>query len=117
MIEMFIAGGWTVYVDEAYYFSKVLKFDDLLKIYWTQARSNDVTLVAATQRPRDVPLLMYDQATHLFFFRFRDKRDLDRLSEIGWLDGKQIKETVSTLNQHDFLYINNVTGEMCISRA
>lgn len=117
MMAMFVEGGWSVYVDEAYYFSKVLKFDAILRIYWTQARSNDVTLIASTQRPRDVPLLMYDQATHLFFFRFRDKRDLDRLSEIGWLDGREIKENVARLQLHEFLYVNNITGKMVISKV
>lgn len=116
LLDIFVEGGWCTYIDEAYYFTKILGLERILNIYWTQARSNGISLLAATQRPRDVPLLMYDQATHLFFFRFRDKRDLDRLGDIGYLDSKAIKTAVSSLERYQFLYINNLTGDMAISK-
>jgi hypothetical protein len=60
--------------------------------------------------------MAYDQATHLFFFRFQDENDLKRIGGIGWLDSRVIRETVSRLQRYDFLYINTVTGRKVISR-
>lgn len=113
---IFVQGGWTVYIDETYYFSDFLKLDYFLKLYWTQARSNHITLVASTQRPRDVPLLMYDQSYHLFFFKMNDEQDLKRIGGINNNNSRIIRETVSELNRHEFLYVN-VFGDLIISKV
>lgn len=113
---MFVQGAWTVYVDETYYFSDFLKLDYYLRLYWTQARSNNITLVASTQRPRDVPLLMYDQSYHLFFFRMNDEADLKRIGGINNNNSRVIRDTVSQLERHEFLYVN-VFGDMVISKV
>jgi len=115
--RIFAQGGWTLYVDETYYFSDHLKLDYYLRLFWTQARSNKISFVAATQRPRDVPVLMYDQATHLFLFRFTDENGLKRLGGIQNHNSKAIQQEIATLGNHQFLYINCVTEERIISEV
>lgn len=112
MLDIFKAGNWCVYVDETFYFSNILKLDSLLEMYWLQARSLGISFVAGTQRPSHVPLLMYDQATWLFFFRDNDERNLRRLGSMGGLETRTIMQTVATLDTHQFLAINTRTGEM-----
>lgn len=115
--DIYRSGGWTIYLDETYYFSELLRMSDDLRLLWTQGRSLDVTLVAGTQRPKRVPLEMMDQATHLFFFRFRDYADLQRIGELGWVDARAIREEVARLPPHHFLYVNNLSGETQIGIA
>lgn len=117
MLDIFKRGAWTVYVDETWYFDNVLKLGKLLELYWLQARSLRISLVAGTQRPAYVPLLMYDQATWLFFFKDNDERNLRRIGGIGWLDSKRIMATVASLENHEFLAINTRTGKMYRSKV
>lgn len=114
--EQFHAGGWTMFVDEAFYW-QMLGLSEELEAVWIQGRSIKLSLVAATQRPKGVPLLMYDQPSHLFFFRFSDENDLKRIGGIGWLDRKEIQQSVSRLERYEFLYIYVPNGEMMISRV
>lgn len=115
--EAFYSGAWTILVDEIYYWSNILKLTPQLSALWTQGRSLKLALVGCTQRPKAVPLLMYDQAIHLFFFRFGDENDLKRIGGIGYLDRKEIAYTVAHLQRHEFLYINAITGQMTVSRV
>jgi len=101
-------GGWTVLIDEVMYFREELHLDTELRMLWTQGRSNDISLVAGTQRPRDVPQLMLNQWTHLFVFQTTDSYELRRLAEIGGNIAELIKITVPSLGRHEFLYINRI---------
>ncbi|MCP4229550.1 MAG: hypothetical protein GY771_05320 [bacterium] len=115
--SMFVQKNWCIFVDEAYYISDKLKLKEHLEIIWTQGRSLGLSLVAGTQRPAYVPLLMYDQSTHLFFWRDNDRRNLDRISGIGYLNSDEIREAVARLPKHFFLYVNTRTGEMIVSKV
>lgn len=115
--DQFMAGGWTLFVDEVFYWTNMLKLTDELEAVWVQGRSIKLSLVAATQRPRGVPLLMYDQPSHLFFFRFGDENDLKRIGGIGWLDRKDIQQVVARLERYEFLYIYVPDGTMIVSKV
>ncbi len=119
LIGMFQQGGWCVFADEAYHLTNTLKLEQLLTMYWTMGRSVDLSLVAATQRPAHVPLFMYDQATHLFFWRDNDSRNLKRISEIssGDIDPSRVVEVVSRLEKHSVLYVNTRTGRLIETRV
>lgn len=114
--SIFQEGGWTLYVDELWYLCNVLGFTRYIKIYLQQARSLNISLVVATQRPAFVPLEVYDQSTHLFFWRDSDERNLKRLSGISWISGDLIQHTVAHLPMYHVLYINTRTGDMIITR-
>lgn len=120
MREMFLAGHWTLFIDELNYFAgkdSNLGLDKYCRMFWQQGRSLGLSFVTATQRPYNVPKLMYDQPTHLFFFKYTDEYDLKQIGGIGWLSRHIIRETVSTLPRHHFLYIYVPNGEMFISKA
>lgn len=113
---MFTQKNWAINADEVSYISNDLKLEPHLKLIWHQGRSLGISLVAGTQRPAFVPLLIYDQSTHLFFFRDNDETNLRRIGGIGWINAREIRETVARLPKHYFLYINSRTGEMKISK-
>lgn len=110
-------GGWTVAIDETWYFDQVLHLDKEIKTYLLQARSLGISLVAATQRPAWVPREIYTSCTHLFFWRVNDETDLKSLSGIGWRSGDLIRETVANLDLYQTLYINTRTGFMARTRC
>lgn len=110
------SGGWCLFLDEVRYIAQTLKLKSDIELLWLQGRSSRVSLVAATQRPSWVPLEMYSQATHLFLWRETDRRNLNRVTEISsGLDTVEIRNTVSRLSLHDFLYINTRDNTAFIS--
>ena len=115
--DIYKEGGWTVYFDEVAYIYDNLSMKSIIRMFYTQSRSNDITVIGGTQRPAYVPGEMYSQPTHLFFFQFREKRDLDRIGEINVSNSDEVKETIANLKQYHFLYVNRVSGDMCISKV
>lgn len=115
--EIFAAGSWCVYMDEAFYLSKTLGLEKLMKLLWTMGRSLGISIVAGTQRPAWVPLEMWSQASHLFIFRAADRRDLDRVAEIGPSVYETIRGVAPTLAKHEFLYHSTRTGALVRSRV
>jgi hypothetical protein len=109
--------GWCVALDEGWYFVNHLKLGHEVKKYLLQARSLKISLVFATQRPASIPLEVYDQSTHLFFWRDNDERNLERLSGISWLSANFVKYVVAQLEPHQVLYVNTRTGKMVRTRA
>lgn len=114
--EAFAQGGWCVFVDELFT-AKRLGLEPQLEAYWTQGRSLGLSLIAGSQRPAFIPLMAYDQATHLFFWRDNDERNLKRISGMNGINAKLIRETVATMPRHDTLYANTRTGAMVMTRA
>lgn len=115
--KIYTEGGWTVAVDELWYIDNILKLEMDIKLYLLQARALDISLLVATQRPAWVPLEVYDQSTHLFFWRDNDETNLKRLSGISFRSADLIRQTVMNLEKYQVLYINTRTGEMCRTRA
>lgn len=108
--EIYAAGDWCVYIDELWYFIHILKFERTVRTYLLQSRSIGISLVVATQRPAFIPLEVYDQCTHLFFWRDNDERNLSRISGISWLSANLVRTTVANLKKHEVLYINTRDG-------
>lgn len=104
-------GNWCIFADDTYYLCEHLGMTDDLTDVWAMGRSHGVSLMAATQRPANIPLLAY-QATHLFLWRENDARNLKRLSEISAADTKVVEATVQALGPHEALYVNSNTGQM-----
>ena len=110
--SIYYEGGWCIYIDELWYLIHHLKMEKDVKTYLQQARSLNISLVLATQRPAFVPLEVYDQSTHLFFWRDNDERNLKRISGISWRSAKEVQAYIANLPKHEVLYINTRTGEM-----
>lgn len=108
--------GWAIAIDELWYISYLLKLSEEVKLILLQGRSLGISLVAATQRPKGVPLEVYDQSTHLFFFRDNDRENLDRLGGIQARDSVLVRSAVANLEEHQVLYLNTRTGLMVRTR-
>lgn len=117
MERIYREGGWTVALDETWYIINTLNMSDIVKMYLLQARALGISLVCATQRPAFVPLEIYDQSTHLMFYRDNDEQNLRRLSGISWRSADLIRSIVSELDRFQVLYINTRTGQMCRTRC
>lgn len=102
---MFVQGGWCIAAEELLYLSQDLGLADELTTLWTQGRSNGISVIGGTQRPVNIPLYAYSQASHLFMFGDNDDRNLDRLQGIGGMNGRHLRELVRSLPMHDVLCV------------
>lgn len=115
--DIYGQGGWCVVWDEFWLQCEILKMRQTAKILLQQARSNDISMVMGMQRPAWIPPEVFDQTRHLFFWRDNDKRNLDRIGNIGWLNAEPIRAFVANLEPYQALYVNNRTGYMYRTRA
>lgn len=113
--DMFWQGNWCIAAEELHYMSDRLNLDDDLIEIWTQGRSNNVSLIGGTQRPVNIPLYAYSQASHLFMFGDNDEVNLSRLQGIGGMSGKGLQQLVRSLPFHDVLYVG--TRERAVIRT
>lgn len=114
---IYVAGAWSVFLDEGYYIAQTLGLGNYVKLFYLQARSLDISLVMATQRPTWVPLEAYDQASWLYIGPDSDRRNLQRLSELGYRNSSAIMELVPELEDHQWLVLNTRTGAMVRTRV
>lgn len=117
MEKIYAEGHWDLIIDEGFYIDEVLKLGPHLRLFYTQVRALGISIVLATQRPAWVPVEVYDQSTHLFFWRDNDARNLRRLQEVSLIHSEAIREIVPNLERHQVLYLNTRTGEMCRTRS
>jgi hypothetical protein len=118
IVEAYRSGGWAVIADEVRYLTEFLQLRKEMELLWLQGRSLGVTVVAATQRPRSIPLTAYDQATHLFFWRDNDRENLKRIADMGGsVNPRDIQNAVANLDRHTMLYVNSRTGDTIETRV
>lgn len=110
--DIYGQGGWTTVWDEFWMMCSILKMENEARIMLQQARSNDISFVIGAQRPSRIPLEVFDQTTHLFFWRDNDEMNLKRMGGIGWLDANPIRSFVANLDPYQVLYINTRRGWM-----
>lgn len=110
--DIYAQGGWCVVWDEFWMMCSILGLETEARILLQQARSNDISFVMGAQRPSRIPVEVYDQTTHLFFWRDNDEINLKRIGGIGWLAAGPIRSFVANLEQYQVLYINTRTGVM-----
>lgn len=113
---IYVEGGWCVYIDELWYVGTVLNMTRMVKKYLQQARSIGISLVISSQRPAWIPVEVFDQSTHLFFYRDGDERNLSRMAGIGWLNANTIRTVVASLPMFHVLYVNTRTGAMMVTK-
>ena len=110
--DIYTTGGWCTVWDEFWMMCKILKMEDEARIMLQQARSNDIAFVMGAQRPSRIPLELFDQATHLFFWKDNDEVNLKRIGGVGWLASGPIRSFVANLDPYQVLYINTRKGWM-----
>jgi len=107
-----------LFVDEVVGVAKELRLEASLNRLWMRGRSLGIGLWAATQRPFHAPLLAYQAPEHLFIAKEPDKRNRQRLGEIGGFDSDLIESIVDpatgVLGNHQFLYLGREEHVMAI---
>lgn len=106
MEQIYTEGYWCVYADELRYVSDNLNLRPIVELFLQQGRELGVSFVGGMQRPKFVPLLVYSQSTHLFFWRERDMRNLETISAINSIDSRFTAQQIINLQPHEFLYVN-----------
>lgn len=114
ILDSYQKGHRILFADETYSLSDELDLDEELVTVWTKGSSMDCSMWAASQRPSHIPLWAYSMATHLFIARDPDRRARQRYGEISGVDPKLVDMTVMQLARHEFLYIRQYDGSMCI---
>jgi hypothetical protein len=118
LADIYVQGGWCAVWDDYWYLVKILKLGLTSKKMLLNARSNDIPFVLATQRVAGQNNVeIFDQSTHLLFYRDNDERNLKTIGGVGWLSSGPIRAFVASLEQYQFLYVNTRTGYMYRSRA
>lgn len=111
--DIYTQGGWCTVWDDYWYLAKILGLGRSSKKMLLNARSNDIPFVLATQRVAGQDNVeIFDQSTHLLFFRDNDERNLKTIGGVGWLASGPIRAFVASLDQYQALYVNTRTGDM-----
>jgi hypothetical protein len=104
-----------VVFDEIAYIEQELKLKVLIERYWREGRSIGISIVATTQRPRNVTRYMWSEATWLVAFPPSDEDEASRVAEI--IGGrKKYTEQLMELKRHQFILINRREKEAYISK-
>lgn len=111
------AGGWTIAADELAFLTNTLRLAPELSDIWQQGRSNFVSLIGGSQRPRHIPLDAYSAASHLFLWRTNDEYDLKRLSGLNGVSSAVVRSIVPNLPRHHLLYVSTRSGAMVVTVA
>lgn len=110
-------GNRTILADETYYLCHQLGLEQEVVSILFRGRSLGISLMSMGQRPFHLPLACYSQADHIFFFREHDKRNRDRLREIGGADAAEVEHIIARLHKYHFLYIHPTTGTLRVSKV
>lgn len=80
-------GSQTLVIDEAAYFEEPapegLGMSPTMRQIWSGSRSNKLTMIAGTQRPRNVARLMWSEPSWVIIFPPDDIDDLRRVAEMS----------------------------------
>lgn len=113
----FAQGGWCHVADDLDYMCNQLGLTVFYERLYALGRAGKSIVVSNLQRPRNVPLLAYSSATHLFIWCTNDDDDLKRLEGLGGLPTKLIRAIVAALPQHVCLYVNTRDRSMAVTKV
>lgn len=101
--------------DEIAYVEQELRLKILIDRYWREARSLGITIMATTQRPRNVSRYMWSEPTWLVAFRPDDEDEAKRVAEI--MGGRRkFTEPLLELNEFEFIIVKRRAKDAYISK-
>jgi hypothetical protein len=99
-------GGWTLGIDETLWIGNRLKLGHVVGDHAFMGRALGLTVIAATQRPAHIPVIIPQSASHAFIGKTGRKSDLATLAELGG-DVQETQAAIKSLRgQHEFLYVD-----------
>jgi len=96
---------WTLWLDEAKYAAENLGLKMPITYCVEQLRSIGGTVVCGAQRPAFVPQSVLSNASHAFLWKTTHRDDAIKLSDMGGIDARAIRDEALTLDAHEMLYI------------
>jgi hypothetical protein len=108
--------SWCVWIDELYYMSVQLNLRRRLQTYYTHARSLDISLLGATQRPAWVPLEAYSQAGHLIIWRTGYEDDLRKIGSMNGVSHKVVSGVLAELDYRQFLHVDLIRQKLVVTQ-
>ncbi len=99
--EVYQAAYLTLYIDEGYGVVSGSQPGEWLQAVWTRGREFEITAIAATQRPRRIPLILLSEAEHFFVFRLLLEADREYMADII---GPDVAERMP--DEHGFYYFH-----------
>lgn len=111
-------GGQTVVIDEEAHFEdgppEGLGMRGMMAPFWSGARSNKITMIGATQRPRGVTRLMWSDSSWVIVLKPEDDDDTVRVAELTGNKRRDKKEAffemVDRLGDFEFLCFRRQRG-------
>jgi hypothetical protein len=101
--------------DEIAYLEEELRLQKITNRYWREARTQGISMVAGTQRPRNVGRNMWSMASWSVAFRPDDEDDAGRVAEI--LGGRnRYRDELLGLKRHEFIIVERRERNAYISR-
>jgi len=116
LADVFHEGNRVIYFDEAYYMAQDLDAEPIMRKMWQMGRSQNLIVVAGTQRPVAVPRPMFSECAWFFAFRTSDDDELRRVGELGGTDSKMLRGIIRSLGEHEFVVCQTRTGRMVRSK-
>lgn len=102
-----VTGKWTVYVDEGLYFCdpQFLGLGRKWGLMHYMGASSKLTCVTSTQRPANIPKVIYGSVSHALTGRVNEADDLARLANLqGKENKKQLAEMMMGNTRNDFVW-------------
>lgn len=112
--------GGVLSMDDTMIKAKIMHLDNHMVTILAMAGAMKLGLWIYIQKPTDsgrTALWGYEQSKHLFFTKGGDKAMLKRYAEIIGENGPIAMRVIPQLHEYQFLYVNKVTGSMCIVDA
>lgn len=101
--------------DEIAYVEQELRLKILVERYWREARSLGITVIATTQRPRNVTRYMWSEPTWLVAFRPDDEDEAKRVAEI--IGGRRaFTDALLGLEEYEFIITKRRSHQSYISK-
>lgn len=99
-------GGWSVLFDETLHLTTELGMQRQLTRFAYLARSNDLTGIYCSQRPKNIPVIIPQSCKWAFMARSRREDDINVLAELGY-SRQELRARLSRLRSlHDFLFVD-----------
>lgn len=105
-------GGWCLLFDEQYWLCQPTYCGLHLENAMLQhhGRSSGISVVNLTQRPAWVPLVTFSAASHAFVAKTTVRADLQRLSDLGGVDMKELRDNLLRLERFEYVYVPAAEG-------
>lgn len=117
LIQINKSGGWCVGCDEIATIAVDMGLRRTVNLVYREGRSKSVTMLGFTQRPREVPLNIFQQAQWFVIWKITDYDDRRRAAQyVGPLQ-PIVDYTIARLPRYEFLCIHKPTQQAVRSRV